>query len=182
MIRLSNKQVVYVHIEKCGGSSIIASLKPYINIHTPEHHRCYNGSVVGKFVFTTVRNPWSRLVSWYHYMKQHDDYQYMDQYNTFKEWISQCSLCGTMAIPVQQMHVKVTGDIKVYKLEYLHEQWSTILTSCGVWKPLQRFIKLKHDNKSSHKDYKSYYDIQTRAMVAGFVREDAERFGYTFDN
>ena len=115
-------------------------------------------------------------------MKQHKEYQYINKYKTFKEWISHSSLCGPTSLPVAQMHVKVTDDIKVYKLEHLHEQWGTILTCCGVWKPLHGFVKLKHDNKSAHDDYKSYYDIETRARVAGFVREDAERFGYTFDN
>jgi hypothetical protein len=182
-MKLSNKRVVYVHIEKCGGISIRKSLKPVVNLYIPPNHGTYNNQINGEFVFTTVRNPWARLVSWYHYMK-HDleQYPYMKQYKTFKDWLAQSSLCGTNSNLLTSMHNKITDGMKVYKLEQIHEHWSEILTRCGVWRPLQLFIRPKHYNKSIHDDYKSYYDIETRAMVASFVQQDAEQFKYTFDS
>jgi hypothetical protein len=40
---------------------------------------------------------------------------------------------------------------------------------------------MEHYNGSKHRDYRSYYDEETKQMVANHWKEDIERFGYTFD-
>ena len=40
---------------------------------------------------------------------------------------------------------------------------------------------LPHLNQSVHRDYRSYYNERTRALVAENFQPDIERFGYSFD-
>lgn len=39
---------------------------------------------------------------------------------------------------------------------------------------------LRHLNKSEHRDYRSYYNEETKALVARTFRDDIETFGYSF--
>jgi len=41
--------------------------------------------------------------------------------------------------------------------------------------------ELPHINSSVHKDYRTYYNERTRAIVEEHFQPDIERFGYSFD-
>ena len=63
-------KIIFIHIPKCAGRSISRALgedfdhytASYYHNNFPEHWQDYT-------VFTTVRNPYQRLVSMYHYIK-----------------------------------------------------------------------------------------------------------------
>ena len=63
----------------------------------------------------------------------------------------------------------------VGKFETLVSDFTEITTRIGVQ------VVLPHENKSVHRDYRSYYDNELRELVSRFCARDLELFGYDFD-
>ena len=81
MIYNSDKQYVFVHIQKTGGVSITEALLQQAGSRfvSPAHLQIsalrFSGSA--PFVFAVVRSPWERLVSWFEMIKRkgvHNDF------------------------------------------------------------------------------------------------------------
>ena len=81
MIYHPEKNYLFVHIQKTGGTSISEALMKHAGAtfvspaHLPLH--ALEFSSPRPFVFAVVRNPWDRLVSWYEMMKRnkiHNDF------------------------------------------------------------------------------------------------------------
>jgi len=41
-------------------------------------------------------------------------------------------------------------------------------------------VNIPHTNKTSHNNYREYYDEDTKNMVGEMYKDDIVRFGYTF--
>jgi len=85
MFITTNKKIGFIHIPKCGGSSISAAFRhgekgpnksnpndPWSPWYPVNAHSTYRRAVKNKVAqpetwFTTVRNPYSRFHSWYYY-------------------------------------------------------------------------------------------------------------------
>jgi hypothetical protein len=63
----------------------------------------------------------------------------------------------------------------VGRFESLSDDFDIVCSTLGITATLERH------NTSKHRDYRSYYDEETKQMVANHWKEDIERFGYTFD-
>ena len=81
MIYHPDKNYLFVHIQKTGGTSISEALMQHAGAtfvspaHLPLHALEFSSQ--RPFVFAVVRNPWNRLVSWYEMMKRkkiHNDF------------------------------------------------------------------------------------------------------------
>jgi hypothetical protein len=194
---------IYIHIPKTGGSSIERSL---INIHYPEitkpvakwPSKLKTDFVVGKASnqhwplnrfdhyqdytrFCTARNPFSRLVSEYSYIKR--------GYNTsraaqpglsFTSFVKQ-DLIETLAHPYHSLPQTafITTATKhidfIIKFENIQQDFDTVCDKIGIARQ-----QLPHLNKTDHKHYTEYYDDETREIVAQKYARDIEYFGYTF--
>ena len=150
------------------------------------------------FKFCFVRNPWDRLVSNYVYLKSIDaNYPYTEYaYPTFKDWILgtpkkrgtekavgtwvdsfRCSKCNS-AIPLQLDMIRIKGKTMmdfIGRYERLQEDFDKV---CGFINVKRQ--QLPRKNISYRKNYKEYFDEDTRKMVERQFSEDIEFFGYTF--
>tara|TARA_R110001592_G_scaffold130031_5_gene343041 strand:- start:1652 stop:2278 length:627 start_codon:yes stop_codon:yes gene_type:complete len=138
-----------------------------------------------KFAF--VRNPYSRMVSWFSYLTQGlngltaqkihaktygTDYLLGD----FKNF---CNFAPFWVFNNQFFHLcDKDENIKidfVGRYENLQEDLGIVCDKIGI--PQQ---KLPRTNKSKHKHYTEYYDDETRQIVAEKYAKDIEYFGYEF--
>ncbi|MBD3328477.1 hypothetical protein GF340_04195 [Candidatus Peregrinibacteria bacterium] len=62
----------------------------------------------------------------------------------------------------------------VYKLENISEDFNKVCNSLGI------DTVLPHVNKTDHKNYRSYYNQETKKIVADIYQTDIEMFNYQF--
>jgi hypothetical protein len=136
-----------------------------------------------KFVF--VRNPWDWMVSMYHFVlrepdaPRHDEVKALGSFDAWVEWAVSTpnpfpkGVSGVQSDMVTDAEGNLLVDF-VGAYESLAEDFAEVARILGI--P----AGLPHVNQSVHKDYRTYYNDRTRAIVAERLRADIERFDYSF--
>jgi hypothetical protein len=140
----------------------------------------------GYYKFAFVRNPWDILVSLYHFMlsdpeiPRHAEVKALPDFGAFLDWAIAEAAPFPKAITKYQADMLTDSDGKLLVdcigyYETLRDDFARICAHVGIDAPLP------HLNRSHHRDYRSYYTPQTRALVEEHFRRDIDLFGYTFD-
>jgi hypothetical protein len=186
----SKRKFVFIHINKCGGSSIIKSIWPVHKWHDTvkevigligekEYHKLHS--------FTVVRNPWSKVVSQYNFRKQTNQNDLGVNPISFKEWLKKTY--GDfreeryvddpkMFQPQVEWLKDLNGEVSIdsiLRFESLEEDYNSLKKELGL------SSSLKHRNSSKKVDYSTYYDDESVAIISNFFREDIKLFGYQYD-
>lgn len=154
-----------------------STLRDIDGLVTPDQMRDY-------FVFTLVRNPWDRMVSYYHWLRaqgfDHPAVQ-MAKTSEFADFLraaeTQASFrASPYAIYVTDAQGKEQADLFI-RLEHLDEDLAPLEAHLGV-----SLRPLPHENSSArNKDYREFYTDALAGIVADCCAEDIKRFGYEFD-
>lgn len=137
----------------------------------------------GLFAFTLVRNPWDRMVSYYHWLKDqqfdHPAVALAGQMD-FADFACATQVCASMAAsPARHYMTDATGRERCDLFIRL-EAFDT--DARPLWDHLGFQLELPRANASARApDHRSYYTARARAAVAQACREDIERFGYSFE-
>lgn len=136
------------------------------------------------FVFTLVRNPWDRMVSYYHWLQDqtfdHPAVRLAAQMD-FVDFVSAPQVRKTMqASPAQHYMTDARGtercDLYI-RLEAFDADAEPL------WDHLGFALDLPQSNPSTReRDYRPYYTDAAHAAVAQACATDIERFGYRFDS
>lgn len=134
-------------------------------------------------VFTLVRNPWDRIVSYYHWLKDQTfdhpavalarDLSFSDFVlnRVIGQSISSSSYGSYVTYPQGQLRCDL-----FLRLEHLAEDIPKLEALLGISLGI-----IPHDNKSLREsDYRAYYSRATRARVSEIAADDIVRFGYRF--
>lgn len=138
------------------------------------------------YKFAFVRNPWDWQVSMYHFLlKEPDNPKYelvksMSGFEEYLEWVIQTDNPYPMGATKLQMDMiaDAQGQILidfVGRYETLVEDFQTVCQTVNM------NASLPHLNRSSHRDYQSYYNERTKQLVAEHFQADIEALGYHFD-
>ena len=179
---------VFVHINKCGGTSVERALGvPFLNHRTAEEHRTLIGQkrFDERYRFTVVRNPYERMHSLFLYRHKTLDGPLEYRQQRFREWLEEvrANIAGErnkFLAPARDWIVDPsTGEILVehaYTLETLGEQWPQLRER------LPRATALDHLNrKAGTRVARELYDESSFATVAELFAEDFALFGYNPD-
>jgi hypothetical protein len=180
---------VFIHINKTAGTSIGNA------IGLPVKHHQTAREVIAKigrdnwdkaYKFTLVRNPWDKVVSHYEYRRKKNKTRISELETGFSEWVKKTY--GPDKDPffynnekafqpqvewLKDDEGKISIDF-VGKFESINEDFEVIKKAIGL------DVELPHLNASRRAAYQSYYDEETREIVAQWFREDIEVFGYRF--
>jgi hypothetical protein len=135
-------------------------------------------------VFTSIRNPWDRLVSLWEYAKQRPD----------SIWFAAAVSSATLSEFLQTDIVKVDFVSNFGLHGFTHtrdgrrvvddvlcvEQFDTALPLMFRRVGIEFVDKGWRSNPSKRDDYRAYYDDADRELVAELFKEDIEFAGYTF--
>jgi len=138
--------------------------------------------VEGLFVFTMVRNPWDRLVSYYHWLREQDfDHPAIELAKSlgFSAFLNHAHTRATFtAAPygryVANRHGALRCDAFI-RLEHLQEDLAPLNAHLGF------DLSLPHSNASPRKSgYAEAYSNADRDLVHEICAADIARFGYSF--
>ncbi|WP_299547064.1 sulfotransferase family 2 domain-containing protein [uncultured Tateyamaria sp.] len=214
MILSAGRKYVFVHAPKTGGTAMALALearamKDDIMLgDTPKalkrRHRVQgvetrgrlwkhstladiNGlvpSLDGLFAFTLVRNPWDRMVSYYHWLREqafdHPAVALAAQME-FCDFACAALIRSSMqASPARHYMTDADGDERC-DLYIRLEHFDT--DADPLWDHLGFRLHLPPDINASERsaDYRAYYSDTARSAVAEACAEDIERFAYTFE-
>jgi len=194
---------IFLHIPKCGGSSLNSILSEYSprgrNIHHLlghpglngylSHLREHNLKAADYTIFSFVRNPYSRLVSAYFFLKEGGHAgpagrRLAEVLNlkelSFREFVKK-HISGKelghqwtpFFIFVNDKNIKSIDFIG--RFENLQEDFNIVCDKIGI--PQQQ---VPHYRQTKHKHYTEYYDDETRKIVAEMYGKDIQYFGYKF--
>lgn len=153
-----------------------------------------------RFIFSFVRNPWARLVSVYHHLKQGrpNQRQILRQHaSSWKMFVEEVcsgdldpiglySMSGLSYANRQTDWLRMPGELQsehpwlpeiIGKQETLRQDWARVCERIGI-KPNAN--RLAHINKSKHGHYGKFYDQRLRRLVAEYYKEEIELFDYRF--
>jgi hypothetical protein len=136
------------------------------------------------FTVTLVRNPWDRMVSYYHWLRlQGFDHPAVTlaQRLDFSGFLNAEQTCATIAAHPYGRYVTTAAgqercDLFI-RLEHFAEDVRPFETHLGfALAPLAVANPSKRD-----RDWRSYYSDADAARVGNICRTDIARFGYRFD-
>ena len=178
-----DKKFIFFHQGKCGGSSIkrelkVLSRKYKFDVNHSEGHEkleFFFNLIVGQnlnpddfFKFTIVRNPWDRAVSWYYHW--HMIHQLKEK-EPFNPWLKSKGK-NLSFIPSDQTDYTI-------KLEEIDIGMSYVLDKLGI-PPKTIHSHINYDTGRPQKDYREYYDSETKEIVYIRNRDMIEKFNYIF--
>jgi sulfotransferase famil protein len=193
--QVATEKCIFVHIPKCAGTSVRQSLFGRDGGHPPlENFRTMLPPEIfaRSFKFTFARNPWDRLVSAFFFLKKSDlkrnqrfNRRHLSAFNDFdsfvRQWVTRKNIWSfTHFLP--QHHFlcidKRLGVDFVGFYENLAEDFAIIARRIG------KHTELREENRlgGRDKDYRQYYNEETRGIVAKVYAEDIALLGYSFDN
>lgn len=135
------------------------------------------------FVFTLVRNPWDRVVSYYHWLK-------VQSFSHMSVEIAKATEFSPFLNHPHTMQSLLNDNFEDYvsdrngtercnlfaRIEYLQEDLRPLEKHLGF-----AFGKIEKSNQSERiNDYRAYYSDEDAGLVAGLFANDISRFGYVF--
>lgn len=134
-------------------------------------------------VFTITRNPWDRMVSYYHWLKdQAFDHPAVGMARTlgFAEFVTHPDTAASFRANPTSAYTSLDGadlcDL-VIRFEDFAGGVTALEGRLGF-----RLPELPHVNRSERSaDWRAVHTNETRDAVAEMCGEDIERFGYSFD-
>lgn len=136
-----------------------------------------HNELANSFKFCVVRNPYARLVSFYHHILAHSEHPWhrkVSDYDSFKDLALNLA---DVQEPTQTSYITLkNGEVGIdyiARLESITKDFARICDQLGVNE------SLPHKNSHKHNDWREYYDDQTRKAVLNYYSEDFDTFAYT---
>ena len=134
-------------------------------------------------IFTLVRNPWDRMVSYYHWLKEQSfDHPAVALARdlSFADSLRHPQTISTIkANPYGSYLRDGTGRERAghyLRIEHFDKDFAPIAAHLGFSVALERV-----NQKDRNRDWRGYYDAALAAHVADLCAEDIARFGYGFE-
>ena len=176
-----NGEWIFMRNGRTGSTSILNGImgrRTIMKQHGEQRWLRYLRSVIDRpFLFTFVRNPWDRLVSAFCFLQRTRALSW--QY-TFQEYLKaaldKCEIVlNEHFMPQHETYLFTTPAIVyVGRYENLQNDWNDMAAILHVPHKLPRM------NATAHRQYRSYYDDQTRDIVGRYYATEIECLGYKF--
>ena len=201
---------IFIHIRKSAGGSIGNTLKPtsivikkdlkskikgrILKLETnykkyPFRQHCSilevknvvpKGIYDDYFKFAFVRNPYTRLVSEYEYIKRRPDHGRHKK--VIKMDFQQYILYQSKRVDAHQINMLTNkkGELEmnfIGKFENLQEDWNYVCDKLNL-----ASTSLIHQKKASKVSYSDYYNEENKDLVTRLWQNDLETFDYNYED
>jgi hypothetical protein len=191
MIISHNSKIIFIHIQRTGGSSIINLLK---------HHQGDNIEIIAQhgnarseenylldaypqyFTFSFVRNPWDRILSWYLLINKESQEKIEQEKIKFERFLNM-----NLAFKPNDPHFhynqfdyisNTNGELitnKIYRFEHYDKEIQDLQKTLHF--PVIEAHKM---NTTWNRDYRNYYTKNSQELIAEKCKKDIEYFNYVF--
>ncbi|MDQ2089900.1 sulfotransferase family 2 domain-containing protein [Marimonas arenosa] len=139
--------------------------------------------IAGMFCFTLVRNPWDRMVSYYHWLREQSlDHPAMRRAKAleFSGFLNDPLVAASFArFPARSYLTDASGAERAalyIRLEHFE------VDAAPLWRHLGFALDLPRLNASARlSDYRRYYSDADADRLAIIAADDIRRFGYRFE-
>lgn len=203
-------QCIFVHIPRCGGTSIEDVIWPNMEDRTDanlwmgfvsKYRNKYQtgglqhllarqielevGSVVFKryFKFAIIRNPWDKAVSQFSYMKSRKDLREfigMKDHDDFKQYLSLIQKTSHVQWLPQHIFLESAEGDVLVDFVGRFENFQNDFSAILERLQLRGVNQIPHKNKSCRSHYRDYYDSEAMEMIREMYAIDIRKFGYVF--
>ncbi|KAA8613123.1 sulfotransferase family 2 domain-containing protein [Salipiger aestuarii] len=141
-----------------------------------------SAEIARMFTFTLVRNPWDRMVSYYHWLQgQAFAHPAVARAKTlaFAQFVQHPATLASLAAHPARHYMRDAGGVErallYLRLEELEADMAPLVAHLG-FRP-----DIGHANASPRgRDWRPYYDADSADAVAKSCADDISRFGYRF--
>ena len=183
---------IFIHIPKCAGTSIEKSLyspaparhqpAKYYQLQHPKEYESY-------YKFTLVRNPWDRLASAWHYLREKpkkNDLKwssFLSEFDSFSDfvlnWLNKENSLKQIHLSPQYLFIENTFG--AHDMNFIGKFEDITNSFEIIRKNVCPKATLLHLNKSTNSNnYRNKYNTQMVDKVAEVYRKDIELFNYSF--
>jgi len=187
---------IFIHVPKTGGTPIYKHLVTHFKGSHKQVHlkassicrRMGTGAYKEFFKFTFIRNPFSRMVSWYNWILQESFWKKeIIHPGTFEDFIKNyVQVYSDQPLALQSYSfrenqvdfITTSKGIKpdyIGRFENLENEWKRI---CEILK--FKYIKLDVYKKQNYGDYKDYYNDELIKIMNKRFKKDLDYFGYKY--
>jgi hypothetical protein len=191
MVVSHNSKIIFIHIQRTGGSSVINLLRQHLgdaldivsqhgNTRSKENHLLKSNP--DYFTFTFVRNPWDRILSWYLLIYKDSQEDIEREKMKFERFLklNLAFKSGDPHFHYNQLNY-ITDDEGIFWTDkvYRFENYSSEVESLQDTLKLPR-IDAQKMNSTWKRDYQDYYTKESQEMIAEKCKKDIEYFKYSF--
>ena len=188
---MQGKSLIFIHINKTAGTSFSKTLKrPRVYHFTLQDAISKLGADKVKkcITFAVVRNPWDKVLSHYYWLIKEDKHNFKSKhFLPFNEWVKKTY--GSTIInktwvkkPImyaQQIQWIIDFENEIAVNEIL--RFEDLATSIQDFKDKYDLtFDIPHLNSTKKKNYKSYYNEESKEIIQSYFADDIKRFGYKF--
>ena len=189
-----SEKIIFIHVPKNAGNGIIRSL---YGCEATGHNTALSYKKADSvkfedyFKFGVCRNPWDRVVSAYHYLKQGGmgfldkefEKKCLHQFESFEQFIyflrskQGLKLMRWTHFMPQSDFLCIEDEIAVdllLRFESLERDFNTLCTHLNI----SNSLTVSNSSKRTH--YKDYYDEKTAALIGEIYKKDVDIFKYDF--
>ncbi|MFC1739005.1 sulfotransferase family 2 domain-containing protein [Planctomycetota bacterium] len=191
------KKFIFIHVQKCAGYTIRKALEEAGCIFEMTKHKHTSPEILRKKIgfdewknywsFTFVRNPFDKMVSKYFHNKLNLKSKSFEKYSNFKDWVKDLDKSKywnqSHKRPYVLSQLLFLSDDKgnllvdfIGKFENLASDFQRVCDELCLPNKMPGL----HINPSEHRQYREYYDDETRKTIERRFKEDLEYFGYEF--
>lgn len=189
IIQINGQDVVFVHILKTAGTSVINAIGQDFKLHLPVTEiirRVGEDKFKNAYSFSFVRNPWDKVYSHYKYNVKTNQHLMKTKPVDFNIWVKKCYgdekdyfyYHRQIQFTDQLTWLKNNkGEIAVDfigKFENINEDFSIIQ------KKLNLNEGLPHLNKTQKVSYRKQYNQESCELIAKAFKADISYFNYSF--
>lgn len=197
-IYIPEHDTAFIHIPKTGGTSVLRWMKDNFEFEDRGDKHLDYKQYISKYevplnYFVCVRNPYARLLSWFHYMGTQANYHInigqprpwdnrarRAYKKGFKVWVREAinnptgDIWSVNILKNQVDWFDHTNVKFVLKTETLNKDF------VQVQEFLNCYTELDHLNKTIHSHYRDQYDYEMKLVVQKWFEKDLDTFKYTF--
>ena len=184
--KINGFNVVFIHINKTGGTSIIKALKISNKWHLTLSEIQSKINITNVELFTVVRNPWDKVASHYKYRLKTNQNDLKNKDISFNDWVKIAykdknknyydnpKMFQQQVNWIKDLNGEINPKINILRFENLEKEFKSFT------KKLDLNLNLPHLNKTKKVNYSSLYNEESIEIISNSFKDDISTFNYKF--